>query len=165
MKFFAIITLVLSTFALLMSIRSIVVLQRMGMLDKEYLKHKGFKNAFAYLVWISIWLGAIGLLMQKPWGTSCMQLGLILFLILVLMTGIARIVGLVKMGWVKVEDDLEEGEEEFEQVEEEDEEEDFWDKGLKSYVFKGIAVSLIMMALFSGLVIWALLFLQDSVLF
>ncbi|MGB1241261.1 MAG: hypothetical protein ACPG49_01985 [Chitinophagales bacterium] len=156
MKIFAIVTLIISTLALAISVRSFFILQKMGMLNREYLKHKGLKNTFAYLTWILVWLGAVGLLKQELWGKSLMQYGLIFFLIWVLMTGITRIIALVQMGWVKVVND----EDDDEQETDAEDEGGFWDEGLKNYIFKDIAVNLVMMTLFSGLVIWALLFLQ-----
>ncbi len=158
MKLFAIVILLVSSSALLASFYSMRALKKMGLLNKEYWKHKGLKNSFAYLLWVSLWLGSVGLLMKETWGKLLVEIGLVMFILFVVIQGIFKIIGLLKVGFatqettIDVEEDMEYEHNENKGVE---------DPFMKNYIIKGIVVSVIMMVLLGGLAYWALIFLQS----
>lgn len=157
MTLFSILFFTISTAALLASLVSLRALNQAGMLNKDFLTKNGFKNTFAYLLWILLWVGSIALFFKQTWGITTTQVGLVMFLIYVVLLGIGRIVGFIRLSNAKPTRELDdEGNVEIIDPS------GYIDEEFKAYIWKGILVSLGMMILISGLVVWSLNFLQQA---
>ncbi len=157
MLIFTILIFIISTAALFASLISLRALSQAGMLDKKLLTKNGFKNTFAYLLWILMWVGSIALFFKQSWGILSVQIGLVMLLIFVILLGIGKVVGLVQMGKaepIKEVDD--EGSEEIVDYSR------YWDEDWKAHILKGIVINLAMTTLLSILIIWSLTFLAQA---
>ena len=153
---FALILLIISSAALLASLISLRAIKQMGMFNRQYWRKEGIKNALLYLLWILLWVGSIGLLLEQDWGKLPVQIGLILLLLFIVFTSIGNIVGFVKAGTAQpIREVDDEGNEEIILPDK------FWDEDLKAYIFKGIVINLVLTTLSSALIIWSLQFLQQ----
>lgn len=165
MKIFTSVILLISSAALLTSIHSLRMLKKMDLLNRDYWKQNAVKNGFAYLLWIALWLGSIGLLLKLSWAKRMLEFGLVMFLVMVLMIGITQIIGALKVLdlWGNENVESESGgevEEDLQQYEYEAAFEGGNNNPMKKYVFQKVIVSVILMIFISAFAIWALVFLQ-----
>jgi len=96
-NFVAIILILVSSVALLLSIRAFYQLYKMDLLGKNFWKESGPKNLFLFIIWILLLVSGIELLLENPEATNHIKISLGIFWVAIVLSWLQHVVAGVKV--------------------------------------------------------------------